>query len=566
VTSRASKDIDYHGDHLEHPEPNQMRAAKLKGLFDKGLAISILTWLFLSLFFSLAYTQSHLFNDNQNTKFLHGLAQGGRGLLAEDWLANTADPLPVFSLLVRLTDEFLDERLFYVYFALLMGIYAYGILGIASTLYGMNRSLAKFLVYFSLILAFHSIQGQIFVRKALGFDMEILQFGLAGQYLLGLDFQNSSFGVFLLLSIHAFLRRNNLWAILWLALASIFHSAYLFSAGLLTVAYLGILFVENLRLSKAETLVEDRSVPTQRIAKEAREPFMLGLLALVLVFPVVWYNQTILSSTSPELSGQALEILVHQRIPHHSLPQLWLNAGAYIQIGIMLAGLFLVRRTRLFPVMLIPFLGGAAGTLIQIITGSDSLALLAPWRVSVFLVPLSTCLLIAWPVAKLIDRYLQDLRIVVPVIVVLSMVAIVYLSRSGWQIQSSRFARYRGLDVHPVMDFVKESKAPGDVYLIPPRDNQFDEFRTYTGAPAFINWKSHPYRDFEVLEWYDRNLLAQDFYERGLPTACGVLQELMDKYHVTHVVIGLAQPMTPCDGMQEKYRDRYFAVYSLQGT
>jgi hypothetical protein len=533
--------------------------AVLRKPFIKGLLIPVVGWLALSLVFSLAYTQSHLYNDNQNTKFLHGLAMGGLGLLKEDWMANTADPLPVFSLMVSFTYAYLSQRLFYVYFALLMGIYAYSILGIASTLYGMDRSPAKYLAYFAIILAVHSIQGLIFARKTFGFDLSLLNFGVAGQYLLGLDFQNSSFGVFLLLSIHAYLRRRYVGAILWLSLASIIHPAYLFTAGLLTVAYLGSLLWENITKQYGQN-----ATTTRRLVEAARQPFLLGLLALVLVLPVVVYQEVALSSTSTELSSQALHILVTQRIPHHSLPHVWMNTGAYIQIGIMIAGLVLVRKTRLFPVMLLPFLGGALGMLAQIVTGSDSLALLAPWRVSVILVPLSTCLLIAWPVSKLFDRFQRQVDVVLPVIVVVSLAAIILLDIQGLTIQRGRFARYERLDSHPMMYYVRQSKAPGEVYLIPPRDNRFDEFRLFTGAPAFINWKTHPYRDFEVIEWYERNQLARDYYSEDQAAACNTLQTITSKYKVTHVVVDLEEPYAVCDGMQETYRDKHYAVYAIK--
>ena len=540
---------------------------------NKGLLVSIAKWLLLSLAFSLAYTQSHLYNDNQNTKFLHGLAMGGMGLLKEDWLANTADPLPAFSLLVSFTYSFLAERLFYVYFALLMGVYAYSILGIASSLYGMNRLPAKYLVYFALILAIHSIQGQIFARKALDFDLEILHFGLAGQYLLGLDFQNSSFGVFLLLSIHAFLQRKSVWAILWLSLASIFHSAYLFSAALMMLAYLGNLFFENFRFGGLANRPTSFWITPEkpnvgmslirRVMLAAQAPVLLGVLALLLVSPVVIYQQVALSSTSQQLSAQALDILVNQRIPHHTLTRVWLNGGAYLQIAIMLGGLLLVRKTRLFPVMLALTLGGALGWFVQALTSSHSLAMLGPWRVSVILVPLSTCLLVAWPVSKFFERFSRQVESLLPVVVVLCLAGIVYLGREGLAIQRGRFARYERMDTHPMMYFVRQEKAPGQVYLIPPRDNRFDEFRTFTGAPAFINWKSHPYRDVEVLEWYNRNLLARQFYTGDQATACQNLAELTAKYTLTHVVIDLDKPHAVCDGMQETYRDQHYAVYSL---
>ena len=114
-----------------------------------------------------------------------------------------------------------------------------------------------------------------------------------------------------------------------------------------------------------------------------------------------------------------------------------------------------------------------------------------------------------------------------------------------------------------MMYFVRQDKAPGQVYLIPPRDNRFDEFRTFTGAPAFINWKSHPYRDFEVLEWYKRNLLARDFYTDDQAIACQTLAKLTAEYRVTHAIVDLEEPHAVCDGMQETYRDQHYAVYSL---
>jgi hypothetical protein len=518
----------------------------------KGAALSILLWLALSLAFSLAYTQSHLYNDNQNTKFLHGLAIGGLGLLKEDWLANTADPLPAFSWLVGFTYAYLAERLFYVYFALLMGIYAYALMGIVSTLFGMRRSPAKWLAYFAIVLAVHSIWGQIFSRKVLGFDPVILNYGVAGQYLLGLDFQNSSFGVFLLLSIHAFLQRHSIRAVLWLSVASVFHSAYLFGAGLLTVAYLGSLFFENIR-----------PLSFRQIIQAAKEPFLLGLLTLALVAPVVLYDRFVMTSTSAQLSEQALSILVNQRIPHHAVLHVWWDTGAAIQVGIMLVGMITVLKTRLFPVMLVPFLGGVIGTVVQVLTLNNSLALLAPWRVSVFLVPLSTCLLIAWPVSKLFDRFQGLVERVAPVVVVLSLVAIVSLDREGLTVQRGRFTRYVKQDVHLVMNYIRYNKSPGQVYLIPPRDNQFDEFRTYTGAAAFINWKSHPYRDFEVMEWYRRNQLAQDFYNQDPAAACATLDQILSDYKITQVVVDVKQTKTVCANMQETYRDPHYALYTL---
>ena len=48
--------------------------------------------LVLILVFALSYQQWPLYSSNQNTYFLHGLADGGVGFLELDWLAQTADP------------------------------------------------------------------------------------------------------------------------------------------------------------------------------------------------------------------------------------------------------------------------------------------------------------------------------------------------------------------------------------------------------------------------------------------------------------------------------------------
>jgi hypothetical protein len=344
----------------------------------------------------------------------------------------------------------------------------------------------------------------------------------------------------------------------------------------MTAAYLGSLFFENIRSgdpaanspSPKEILNggiagSARYTSIQNIISGAKTPLLLGLLALVLVAPVALYNQFVLTSTSPQLSAQTMDILVNQRIPHHALPRVWMDEGAYLQIAIMLAGLVLVRKTRLFPVMLVLFLGGAAGTLVQIITGSNSLALLGPWRVSVILVPLSTALLLARLITWLFDRLERQVDRIQAAVVVLCLAAIVFLAREGLTIQRGRFARYDRQDVHALMGYVKHSKASGQVYLIPPRDNRFDEFRTYTGASAFINWKSHPYRDFEVMEWYQRNQLARAFYSAEPSEACNVLDVITEKYKVTHVIVDLENDPPICEGMEEAYRDERYALYAF---
>src|SRR5579875_2199367 len=97
-------------------------------------------FLFWSLLFGLAYTQPPLYYSNQNQYFLHGLAQSGHGFLNEDWLANTADPTPLFSALVAFTARYLSDSFFYIYAILLIVIYFQALIGIFEHLSGSRWS------------------------------------------------------------------------------------------------------------------------------------------------------------------------------------------------------------------------------------------------------------------------------------------------------------------------------------------------------------------------------------------------------------------------------------------
>src|SRR5687768_9821355 len=84
--------------------------------------------------FAVAHTQAPLYYSNQYQYFLHGLAEGGLGLLHGDWLANTRDPTPVFSALVAFTYRFLHVSLFYAYYFLLLVVYFLSLVALCAAL------------------------------------------------------------------------------------------------------------------------------------------------------------------------------------------------------------------------------------------------------------------------------------------------------------------------------------------------------------------------------------------------------------------------------------------------
>ena len=122
-------------------------------------------WTFV---FAVIYAQSPRYTSNQNQYFLHGLARAGYGFLQTDWLANTLDPTPLFSLLVSLTYRvFQTDILFYLYYAVLLGIYLFSLLGIGASLFDLNHPVAR-LAYLALLLVIHSAALRFFLSRALG--------------------------------------------------------------------------------------------------------------------------------------------------------------------------------------------------------------------------------------------------------------------------------------------------------------------------------------------------------------------------------------------------------------
>src|SRR5262249_28369898 len=147
-------------------------------------------------------------------------------------------------------------------------------------------------------------------------------------------------------------------------------STYLLSAAFFTLSYLYLLYRE------------------QRV----REAVLTGLWALVVVAPVLIYNLVAFAPSSPEAFAQAQNLLAHFRIPHHADPDRWLDGIACAQIAWIVAALFLVRRSKLFAILGLPFALSLVLTLVQFWTRNDTLALLFPWRTSSILVPLATAI------------------------------------------------------------------------------------------------------------------------------------------------------------------------------
>jgi hypothetical protein len=491
-----------------------------------------LTWAIL---FALAHGQSPAFYSNQHQYLLHGLADAGVGHLNEDWLANTQDPTPVFTALVAVTYKVVGPWGLHAIYFVLLGVYFEGTRRMVEALPGFPTGGGARSLFLILFLAVHACFLRVVSVWLTGVDYPwYLQAGLAAQYLLGPGLQPSAFGVLLVLSLAAYANeRPNLAAGL-AAAAAVLHSTYLLPAGLLTLGYLVGLLRDGERLRAA----------------------IAGAFALAVVVPAIGYNlRTFLSEGDAPLH-EAQHILADVRIPHHTMVTHWLDAVAIGQIGVMLIGLFVLRRTRLFLPLAVPAVASTILAIVQVLTKSDALALLFPWRFSILLMPVAVAVLLA-KFAAVVARVVDDRALTW----VSGGMAVLLAAGGLWVTLSGRGYQVNEAE-EPLLEHVREHAQPGEVYLLPVKFAQLkpekpasqsktfvppvrtgqvgipvdlQRFRLATGAPIYVDFKAVPYAPAEVLEWHRRVANCERWYKERDWDASRVIDEVIAA-GVTHVV------------------------------
>jgi hypothetical protein len=515
----------------------------------------LLEALLLAAAFAVAHTQSPLYYSNQNQYLLHGAALAHYGYLDRDWLANTRDPTPLFSLLVAGAFAIDPWLLQPAYFVLLMGYFLAARWLVAAVPAFPNTRPAR-ITFAALFTAAHAGILRWASVQLTGFDYPWgLQAGLAAQYLLGPGLQPSAFGVLLLSALAAFAHQRPTLACALAAGTCWFHSTYLVPAALLVSGFL----LELLRTASRAALVS-------------------ALVSLAVVTPVVAFTVWRFEPFGPD-SAHAAHIFARVRIPHHCVPARWFDAVGAAQLVWMVFGLFLLRRSPPGRALAIAALGGAVLTGLQLATDSDALALLFPWRISVLLVPVATAVacakVLAWkPPGNWGARGAGA-----------GLVALV----AGGVIVTACGLGYRMVDEHEIAEYIRATARPTDVYLVPAElpamgtgrgavSNTFtplraksdtnqipvelQRFRLMTGASLYVDFKSVPYAPAEVQEWYQRMELASELTTKGTWTAPGRHRHLKEA-GITHVVWPSANPLA-ASYLVEEHRAGGYIVYRVR--
>ena len=106
-------------------------------------------------------------------------------------------------------------------------------------------------------------------------------------------------------------------------------------------------------------------------------------------------------------------------------------------------------------------------------------------------------------------------------------------------------------------DFKPLAEKKTDAKVIPV---DLQRFRLHTGTPIYVEFKSIPYKDTDVLAWRDRLYLAQSLQGRFRDGEAAALAELR-RLGITHVVVPAGSPIASAE-LAEVHGDAAYRVYA----
>jgi hypothetical protein len=493
---------------------------------------------FCPILFGLAYSQSALFSENQNTKFISGLALAGYRDVAADWMTHITDPFPLFSSLLKWQYQLLGLYTG-AHFSFLLLVSIYGISGVwlAKSLFAHNEDRRRVLLVFSLIWLFiHTIGLR-------GLWLDFFPEGLSGQYMLGSYYQPCVFGVLLLTGTATYISGRPILAAVCFVLAPLFHPTYLISSALIATAITALPANQSLGIGWGKRLL------------------FLSLVVLVLT-PYAAWSYASLTSGDPLVRDKAHQLLAETRIPNHAILSAWSISRTVKFFIVGLVAAWLRRKQLVGQLLLVMLLVVAATILWAIMDKNSTLAVIAPWRVSVFLAPLSWVVLLAAVAEWLTREISKESYISLSVLKRASIIAVTLACIAGIADVISDYQDKIEKKYYPVSRFLVNYHKPGNKYLIPPDQKHI---RLEAGVPVYVTWKSHPTKDSEFLEWYKRIETARAIYEKRTDRKQSEISDLIESNSVTHVIWPISKEEFPFSQMgQQVYRDSYYSLWDMR--
>lgn len=511
--------------HLRHVSPpstlpsgiEQPRASALH-----ARASRYFPWL-ASLLLAVAHAQLPLFSRNQHTYFLHALARTEPGL-RHDWLANTADPQPVFSWLLHESRTLFGDEVAYVWMMLATFVFACSLFRIArATFPSLPR--AGLHLGFALVVLLqtgpHGLPGHRLFE------------GFANQYVLANHLQPCVGGVALVYAVACALERRAARFVFGLVLAASLHPTYVPASMLLALTW---------------------ALERGLAARSYRAGLPVLLASALGLAPIVAYVLVTFPHPDAELAQRAACILARERIPQHALASVWFDGWHALASAAWVVGACALWRKPIGKYLAATAAMGLGLTLVVHLSGSCQAALLFPQRVSAVALPILSTLGLSFSCVWCVQRFAVTTRRAMQ-LGALALLSSCLLGVLGWQ----RAHRPLPRDFRALLAAIDQHvPVAGTLLMVPP--SLREDLRLSTKRAIVTDLKSHPYRDAEVLAWSARMELASELARAPSPA---LLQRAASSYQATHVVSDAAWRAPDAVSLRTLFENESYRLYAL---
>ena len=460
----------------------------------------IILYLILSILFAITIQQFPFFKGN-SLHLLHAIKEFGTNKLQDDWIANQTNHLPVFVYLNNIFLQFFPVKTLHViHFSLLVICSLFIFLICRNEFQNLSRTSLSLLWFSIFIIIYHE-------HSFFG--------GLAGQDIINEGYQPASFGVLFYCGIYLFLIRKYFFSIFLICLSASFHPSYILHSGLLSFGFCFYLLLE----------------------REFKPLIRLIIFYIILILPITLYIILNFLLLDKELIQMGQNILV-ERIPHHALIENWFSYKDFFSILIYLISLLIIyKNKKIFVPLTIFGISSILLSTLQFLTENNTLALTFPWRASVFLMPLSSMIIISFLLNKFFsNKNNMNLFSV-------SLFIIVFSFFFG----KNHFVKNDNQKFYSKLELVKEINVNYDTIeriLIP---INISYIRMNTGLPIFIDWKHHAFKYDEIIMWKKRIDLVQKFYQTSIfEKQKEILININKIDYISHILIEKKQLKPKC--------------------
>ena len=465
----------------------------------------IILYLILSILFAFTVQQLPFFKGN-SLHLLHAIKDFDTNKLQDDWIANQTNHLPVFTYFNNIILQFFPVNILHIVHFSLLVICSFFIFLICKNEFQNLNRISLSIIWFSLfILIYHE-------HSFFG--------GLAGQDIINEGYQPASFGVLFYCGIYLYLIRKYFYAVLLICLSASFHPSYVIHSGFLLLGFFIYFFW----------------------IREYKLLFKVLITYIILIFPITIYIilNFLLIDKGLSLEGK---LILLERIPHHALIDNWFSYKDVISILVYIISLFLVQKSKkiFLPLIVFGFLSISL-SIIQFLIQDQSLALTFPWRASVFLIPLSSMIIISF----LINNFLSK-KINLNIFGVL-----LFLVIFSFFFVKNHFLKNDNQNFYTKLELTKEISKNYNLIqrILIPIDLSY--IRMNTGLPIFIDWKHHAFKYDELIIWKKRVNLANQFYETNdFDKQKIILDDINQIEKISHILINRNQLKKDCDNLIE---------------